>query len=120
MQYNYTESARQAQRLAERAAKSCGHSYIGSEHLLIGLVQEKQGSAGEILRANHVEEDKLLKLIDRLIAPEGEQALKEPEGLTPRAKAVLEDSVELAKFFENQKTGTEHILLAMLKDVECV
>ncbi|MCD7737225.1 MAG: ATP-dependent Clp protease ATP-binding subunit, partial [Lachnospiraceae bacterium] len=120
MQYNFTESARQARRLAERAAKSCGHGYIGSEHLLIGLVQEKNGSAGEILRANHVEEEKLLSLIDRLIAPEGDLAIKEPEGLSPRAQSVLEESEELARFFDSPETGTEHILLAMLKDVECV
>ncbi|MCD7954934.1 MAG: ATP-dependent Clp protease ATP-binding subunit [Lachnospiraceae bacterium] len=109
-----------AQRLAEHAAKRCGHNYIGSEHLLIGLLQEENGAAGVILRENHVEEAKLLELIDRLIAPEGGVALKEPEGLTPRARSILEESDELAHFFENREIGTEHILMAMLKDIECV
>lgn len=120
MRYHFTESAMKAQRLAEHAAKRCGHNYIGSEHLLIGLLQEENGAAGVILRENHVEEAKLLELIDRLIAPEGGVALKEPEGLTPRARSILEESDELAHFFENREIGTEHILMAMLKDIECV
>ncbi|MCC8050415.1 MAG: ATP-dependent Clp protease ATP-binding subunit [Clostridiales bacterium] len=120
MQRDYTESARKALRLAEQAAKRCGHSYIGSEHLLIGLIQEPNGSAGVILRENQVDPQKLISLIDRLISPEGGTARKEPEGLTPRAESVLEDSAELARFFDSRQIGTEHILLAMLKDVECV
>ncbi|MCC8067757.1 MAG: ATP-dependent Clp protease ATP-binding subunit [Clostridiales bacterium] len=120
MEYNYTESAWRAQHLAERIARSCGHSYIGSEHLLLGLVQEEQGTAGTILRSNHVEEEKLRSLIDRLIAPEEGAVLKEPEGLTPRVQSVLDESAELARFFESREIGTEHILMAMLKDIECV
>ncbi|MCD8105042.1 MAG: ATP-dependent Clp protease ATP-binding subunit [Lachnospiraceae bacterium] len=120
MQYHFTDSARRAQQLAERAAKHCGHHYVGSEHLLIGLLQEENGAAGVILRENHVEEQKLFEMIDRLIAPEGGTAVKEPEGLTPRARYILEESDELARFFDNREIGTEHILMAMLKDVECV
>ncbi|MCD8022024.1 MAG: hypothetical protein LUF30_03290 [Lachnospiraceae bacterium] len=120
MDYHFTESAARAQRLAERAAKSCGHSYIGSEHLLLGLLQEKEGAAGVILRENHVEEKKLRDMIEQLIAPEGDTAVKEPEGVTPRVEAVLEESAHLADFFDNREIGTEHILLAMLKDADCV
>ena len=71
MQGNFTKNAVQVQKLAEKAAKSCGHSYIGSEHLLIGLLQEPEGTAGAILRAHDVDEKKLTELIDRLIAPVG-------------------------------------------------
>ncbi len=120
MQYHYTESAKQVQQLAKKAAKSCGHSYVGSEHLLIGLTEERHGSAGVILRANHVEREKLRALIDRLIAPEGSSALKDPEEFSPRAESILSESAELAKLFDNREIGTEHILLAMLKDIECV
>ncbi|MCD8396756.1 MAG: ATP-dependent Clp protease ATP-binding subunit [Lachnospiraceae bacterium] len=120
MQLNYTESALKAQQLAQKAAKSCGQSYVGSEHLLIGLLREEQGSAGVILRENHVEEEKLLALIDQLITPEGGMAVKEPSGLTPRTESILEESAQLAVFFDNREIGTEHILLAMLKDIECV
>jgi len=120
MQLNYTESALKAQQLAQKAAKNCGQSYVGSEHLLIGLLREQQGSAGVILRENHVEEEKLLALIDQLITPEGGTAVKEPSGLTPRTESILEESAQLAAFFDNREIGTEHILLAMLKDIECV
>ncbi len=120
MQYQFTESAKQAQILAKQAAKTCGHSYVGSEHLLIGLTEEKKGSAGVILRANHVETKKLLSLIDQLIAPEGSTALMDPGDFSPRAQSILEESGELARLFENREIGTEHILLAMLRDIECV
>ncbi|MCD7714862.1 MAG: ATP-dependent Clp protease ATP-binding subunit [Lachnospiraceae bacterium] len=120
MQMDFTDSARKARRLAEQAARRLGHSHIGSEHLLIGLLQEQEGSAGVILRENQVDVEKTISLIDRLIAPEGSTAVKEPEGLTPRAESVLEDSAEMARFFDCRQIGTEHILLAMLKDVECV
>ena len=55
MQTDYTQSARKALKLAERAAKACHHSYVGSEHLLLGLVQEPDGTAGVILRNHKVE-----------------------------------------------------------------
>lgn len=120
MRDNYTESAKQVQKLAEKAAKSCGHSYVGSEHLLIGLVQEQKGAAGAVLRAHNVEEQRLKELIDKLIAPGGSTLSAEKEGWTPRAQAILQDSIETAQFLGSEKTGTEHILLAILQDVECV
>lgn len=120
MQDNYTQSAREVQKLAVKAAKSSGHSYVGSEHLLIGLVQEPKGAAGVILRAHHVEEQKLKELIDRLIAPEGNVLPANQEGWTPRALEILKDSVEAAQVLDSEQTGTEHILLAILQDVECV
>lgn len=120
MQENYTESAAAVLQHAKRAAKSCGHSYIGSEHLLIGLVQEPKGTAGVILRAHHVETEKLKELIDQLIAPEDRVQTLTQEGWSPRAKNILQDSVEIAGFLESRETGTEHLLLAVLLDVECV
>lgn len=120
MQDNYTQSALQVQKLAGKAAAACGHSYVGSEHLLIGLIQEKKGTAGTILRAHQVEEEKLKELIDQLIAPQNDVTLKDREGWSPRAQVILQESVEIAQFLESPETGTEHILLAILRDVECV
>ncbi len=120
MQDNYTQSAVRVQTLAAKAARVCGHSYIGSEHLLIGLVQEEKGAAGMLLRIHGVEYQKLRELVDRLIAPRDGVMLADKEGLTPRARALLADSVELAQFLDSDSTGTEHILLAILRDVECV
>ena len=119
MQLNYTENARQVLRLAEKAAKQGGHRYIGSEHLLTALVQEQEGTAGAILRENHVEEQKLLELIGELVAPEAEEAKRSKEW-SPRAKSILRESEEMAHFFEDTEIGTEHILLAILRDVDCV
>lgn len=75
MQTDYTQSARKALKLAERAAKACHHSYVGSEHLLLGLVQEPDGTAGVILRNHKVEGKKLSELIAKLVAPGSDRAL---------------------------------------------
>ncbi len=120
MQDNFTKSAVQVRNLAVKAAKSCGHSYVGSEHLLIGLLQEPKGTAGAVLRAHNVEEEKLRELIDRLIAPDGSVLSAQEEGWSPRAQEILAASVETAQFLGSEQTGTEHILLAILQDVECV
>ncbi len=120
MQENYTESARQVQRLAKKTAKACGHSYVGSEHLLLGLVQEKNGTAGVVLRSHQVEEGKLKKLIEELIAPENQVITDDAGDFSPRARHILNEGAELALLFEHTQIGTEHILLAILKDVECV
>ncbi|MDY3250889.1 MAG: ATP-dependent Clp protease ATP-binding subunit, partial [Candidatus Choladocola sp.] len=120
MQDNYTESARQVLKLAGKAAGTCGHSYVGSEHLLLGLVQEQRGTAGAILRVHHVEEKKLTELINQLIAPGTDAPVCERDGWTPRAERIIKESEEIARFFEDEEVGSEHQLLAILKDVECV
>lgn len=98
MQLNYTENARQVLKLAEKAAKQGGHRYIGSEHLLLALVREPVGTAGAILRENHVEEQRLLELIGELVAPEVEVS-KDAKEWSPRAKSILRESEEMAHFF---------------------
>lgn len=120
MPEQFTDSANQALKLARQTAKACHHSYVGSEHLLLGLLKEPKGTAGVLLREFRVEEEKLLELMDRLIAEEGPVTVKERDGYTPRARGILENAWEDARLFGSQQAGTEHILLAMLKDVECV
>ncbi len=116
----FTKNAAQALKLAEKAAKRKGHSYIGSEHLLLGLLEEREGTAAQVLLESGVEEEKLKTLIDQLIAPEGGAALASQEGYTPRVEAILESSVREAELFHMQKAGTEHILITIIKDAECV
>ncbi|MDD2959219.1 MAG: ATP-dependent Clp protease ATP-binding subunit [Lachnospiraceae bacterium] len=116
----FTDSAKQALKLAKQTARSCHHSYIGSEHLLLGLLREPKGTARVILQEFQVEENRLTELIGQLIAPEGGVVLAEREGYTPRAEGILHNAVEEAHQFDSEKAGTEHILLALLKDVECV
>lgn len=120
MHKEFTDSAQTALVLAKQAAKECAQSYIGSEHLLLGLLRERTGTAHIVLEEGGVEEEQLLALIEQLIAPEGGTALANPDGYTPRAMAVLESSEKEASFFQMEEIGTEHILLSLLRDVECV
>lgn len=116
----FTDNASQALKLAEKEARRRGHSYIGSEHLLLGLLDEGKGTAALVLIASGVEKEKLEGLIDQLIAPEGSEALASREGYTPRAEAILENSIREAELFHMQEAGTEHLLITMIKDAECV
>ncbi len=120
MQNDYTESALRAQKLAKQAARACGHSYVGSEHLLLGLLRETQGTASVVLREHQVDEKKLASLIEQLIAPSLPEKGKGEENWTPRAARILRNSVEQAYMFDSREAGTEHILIAILVDVECV
>ena len=105
---------------AAKAAKDLHQSYIGSEHILVGLLKEKTGVAARVLSDNGVDEVQLVSMIKELIAPEGNVALLERDGYSPRAAKVLEDSHRLAEKFKSQQTGTEHILLAILREGENV
>ena len=116
----YTEQVNRALKYAKQTAKQCGQSYIGSEHLLMGLMKEESGMASAILKECKVEEQKLFELIQELIVPEGMLAEKAAFGYSPRALEILEQAEEEADFFGEEKMGTEHLLLAILKDVDCV
>lgn len=119
MRERFTANANQALKLAKKAAKTNGNGYIGSEHLLLGLLDEKEGTAAVLLEGRGVEREKLTALIANLITSEGSAAVME-EGYTPRAQMILENSEREAGFFHMEKVGTEHLLLALLKDTECV
>ncbi len=116
----FTDKAKTALQLAAKAAKDLHQSYIGSEHLLVGLVREKTGVAAKVLKENGVDEIQLISMIKDLIAPEGNLAVQERDGYSPRAARILEDSHKQAQKYKNSMTGTEHILLAMLREGENV
>ena len=103
----FTKKAASALKLAAKAARRRGHSYIGSEHLLLGLLEEGEGTAAQVLIGAGVEEEKLKSLIDQLIAPEGGVGLASREGYTPRASAILENSVREAELFHMEQAGTD-------------
>lgn len=119
MQTPYTAKAKKAIDIATRISKSLHHSYIGTEHILLGLLKEGTGVASQILADNGVEYDKVLELIEELIAPGNAVAVLE-DGLSPRAAHVLEVSKAEAARFHSEKIGTEHLLIAMIKETECV
>lgn len=116
----FTDKAKAALQKAAKAARDLHQSYIGSEHILVGLVKEKSGVAARVLAENGVDEVQLISMIKELIAPEGNVALLERDGYSPRAAKVLEDSHILAEKYKSQLTGTEHILLAILREGENV
>jgi len=116
----YTGQAKRALKLAEQAAGICGQNYVGSEHLLLGLLKEETGMAAAILHEHKVSPEKVTELIGELIVPEG--TVREPEEVmySPRAEEILIQTEAEAHFFGQQQAGTEHILLALLKDTDCV
>ena len=120
MQPQFTDKAKTALAMAERAARNLKQSYVGTEHILLGLLRENTGVAATVLVSNGVEEQHLKEMIKDLIAPESSVMLAERDGYSPRAEKVLEESHRQAGRFHSDKTGTEHILLAMLKEGENV
>ena len=120
MQPQFTDKAKTALILAERAARSLRQSYVGSEHILLGLLRENTGVAATVLLNNGVDVVKLKEMIKDLIVPETSVLIAERDGYSPRAQAILEEAHRQADRFRSDKTGTEHILLALLKEGENV
>lgn len=116
----YTEQAESALKRAQKLSARMRHPYTGTEHILLGLLDEKDSTAGQVLASAGVTRKGLEEMIDQLIAPEGGMVLEERSGFTPRAKKILDDAVAEAKRFHEEQAGTEHILIAILEDGECV
>ena len=121
MSTQYTNQAKTAVKYAEKTACRYKHSYIGTEHLLAGLLHEEEGTAGMVLRDMGISEERLMEMIRKLIAPEESNVLTaDRAGYTPRATRMLEGAVEEADDLRSEKIGTEHLLLAMLREVDCM
>ena len=115
----FTPQAREAIRLAEEAAQSLSHGSVGTEHLLLGLLEEGTGVAYRVLSECGVELSKVRELMEELIS--GNSALRTRGELwTPRAERVLENSYHEAVRFKAPLVGTEHILIAMIRENDCV
>ena len=120
MHISYTEQAERAIRYAAKKAKEMQHPYIGTEHLLLGLRSEYSGVAGQILAQNGVEEKDVLRLMDELIVPpENVFGGRKPEE-SPRFRYILENSGKEAHRLHTTDVGTEHLLLSIIRDVDCV
>ncbi len=120
MQPQFTEKARTALLLAEKTASALRQGYVGTEHILAGLLRERTGVAARVLLENGVEETQLLEMIKDLITPEKGVLAKDRDGYSPRAMKVLAETHRQAERFESGRTGTEHILLAVIKEGENV
>ena len=120
MHISYTEQAERAIKYASKKAKEMRHPYIGTEHLLLGLRSEYSGVSGQILAQNGVEEKDVLRLMDELIVPpENSFEGKKPEE-SPRFRSILENSEKEARRLHTADVGTEHLLLSIIRDVDCV
>ena len=120
MQLSYTAKAKKAIEIAGRMSKSLQHNYVGTEHILIGLLKENTGVAAKVLNENGVELDKILGLIKELIAPTESVLTAERGKYSPRAEKVLKSAEREANRFHADAIGTEHLLLALLKETDCV
>ena len=120
MQNRFTQQAQHAIHNAERAARKLNHPYVGTEHLLLGLRQEYASVAGQVLAGHGVDEEKLLKLMDELVAPNEKKEKGQKPKESPRFQYILEDSVHEAAHFHMEMVGTEHILVAIIRDLDCV
>lgn len=117
---NYTQQANEALRIAVDTAKELRHPYVGTEHLLLGLRKVYTGVAGQILSANGVDEGRIQKVMGELISPAGNTEVKNDPQISPRLSYILEDSKMEAVRFRSEEIGTEHMLLALLQDTDCV
>lgn len=115
----YTKNAKKVLELTTKATKSMHHNYIGTEHLLLGLLREGQGVAACVLAENGVEESALLELIEDLIAPSSNVVLLDKKGYSPRVQHVMEEASWEADRFDTEEVGTEHLLMALLKENDC-
>ncbi len=115
----YTQSAKTALDTARRQSRSMHYNYVGTEHILLGLIKEGYGVAAEVLYSNNVQFTKLTELMDELISMGDGAAIQERDGYTPRARRVLEQAEAEADYFQSDAIGTEHILLGILKEGDC-
>ena len=115
----YTDKAKKALNYANRLSRSSGCNYVGTEHILAGLLKEGTGVAAEVLTANNVELEALLKLIDELVAAGEEVTVADRDGYSPRTQMVLDRAREMADCFDSERIGTEHLLLAIIKEGDC-
>lgn len=120
MQSHFTDKAKAALLLAEKTAKQLRQGYVGTEHILVGLMKEKTGVAARVLFDNNVDEMQVIEMIRDLIAMDSPVSIKDRDSYSPRARKVLEEAHRQAERFGEAQTGTEHILMALIKEGENV
>ncbi len=109
----FSEGARRVLSLAQEEAQRFNHSYIGTEHILLGLVRETEGLASQVLANMGVDLDKVRSAVEFIIG-RGERPIVGDIGLTPRAKKVIELAVDEARRMNHNHIGTEHLLIGLL------
>lgn len=120
MQPEYTDKAKVALDLAKKAARQLHQSYVGTEHILIGLLKENTGVAARVLLDNGVNEETLIDLVRKHLVSDGVTLLAEKEDYSPRGRNVIKEAAKLCERFKADRIGTEHILLALLNEGDSV
>lgn len=118
MHKDFTAQAEKVLMTAKSLARKWGHPYVGTEHLLLALRKEFTGVAGQVLAMHHVDEEKITKIIEELGAPAQREKGKKME-YSPRLEFLLDNAFQEAVRQNSEKIGTEHLLLAMIKDADC-
>ncbi|MCI8779835.1 MAG: ATP-dependent Clp protease ATP-binding subunit [Lachnospiraceae bacterium] len=119
MQKRFTKSARRVLENAKRQAVSLGHSFIGTEHLLLALLRTK-GVASEVLKENGVLFDKIAELVEDNLTVDSDVMTTGNLEMTPRAQKIVNNSLAEAERLNAPNAGTEHILIAILKETDCI
>ena len=115
----FSERARRVLTIAQEEARNLNHSYIGTEHILLGLVREDEGVAAKILTNMNINLGKVRSAVEFIIG-RGEKPTTSETGLTPRAKRVIELAIDEARHLGQSYIGTEHLLLGLLREEEGV
>ena len=120
MKLDYTDKARTALHLARLSASKLNQGFVGTEHILLGLLREKTGVAAKVLMDNGVSEEGIVELIKDFVSSDSVTMLAEKRGYSPRAEAVLNEAENMAVKYGSDTIGTEHILLGLIKEGENV
>lgn len=115
----FTKTAQNVLSYSLKAASEMGHTYVGSEHILLGLINEEEGVASKILKGRGADIENVRRLIEKN-AGVGEQTELSPNDMTPRTKRIIQNSAILAQKYGQNYIGTEHLLLALISENECV
>ncbi len=118
MIYKFTNRAKKVIEIANDISVELGHNYIGTEHILYGLAKEGEGIASKVLVNKGITADKVQRQIEDMLGRGKE--IKESLGFTPRSKRVLENAFIEAKRIGYNYIGTEHLLLATMKEEDCI
>nr|WP_242838666.1 ATP-dependent Clp protease ATP-binding subunit [Lachnobacterium bovis] len=116
---DYTQKAKKSLEYARQISKNLHHNYVGTEHVLAGLLKESSGVAAQVLKLNNVELMKVVNMIEEFISPGEDLLVEDKDGFSPRTQSVLKNAEDEAERFHSEKIGTEHLLIALIKEGDC-
>ena len=117
---NYTDSVKKVLEIAKNEGEALGHGQIGTEHILLGLIIERDGLASRVLKSNNIDEVTVRKMIEENIDTNSDILVADPDGYSPSAKRIVEHAKREAENVNATSIGTEHFLMAILKDKDCL